>query len=107
MGKIDHFSGFCAEADKQNADHSALEQIDRELDQQFTNIGSFREGRRISREQFWVDASGAIFFQLRYGKQPLELEKGGSHQFRKRSEAIVISGADSAFCSLCFPPREV
>jgi hypothetical protein len=42
MGKIDHFSGFCAEADKQNADHSALEQIDRELDQQFTNIGSFR-----------------------------------------------------------------
>jgi hypothetical protein len=106
VGKIDHFSGFCAEADKQNAHHSASEQIDRELDQRITNIGSFREGRRISREQFWVVASGAIFFQLRYGKQPLSWRKG-SHQFRKRSEAIVISGAGSAFCSLCFPPREV
>ncbi|WP_244541957.1 hypothetical protein [Afipia sp. GAS231] len=41
-------------------------------------IGNFREGKRISREQFWVDGSGAIFFQLRYGKQPLELEKGKS-----------------------------
>jgi hypothetical protein len=29
MGKIDHFSGFCAEADKQNADHSALEQMNK------------------------------------------------------------------------------
>ena len=46
------------------------------LEQQIVKIGSFREGRRISREQFWVDASGAIFFQLRYGKHPLELEKG-------------------------------
>jgi hypothetical protein len=36
----------------------------------------FREGKRISREQFWVDSTGSIFFQLRYGKQPLELEKG-------------------------------
>jgi hypothetical protein len=48
------------------------------IDQQITKIGSFREGKRISREQFWVDSSGAIFFQLRYGKQPLELEKGKS-----------------------------
>jgi hypothetical protein len=48
------------------------------IDQQITKIGSFRDGRRISREQFWVDNSGAIYFQLRYGKQPLELEKGKS-----------------------------
>jgi hypothetical protein len=46
------------------------------IDQQITKIGLFSEGKRISREQFWVDASGAIFFQLRYGKHPLELEKG-------------------------------
>jgi hypothetical protein len=48
------------------------------VEQQILKIGSFREGKRISREQFWVDGSGAIFFQLRYGKQPLELEKGTS-----------------------------
>jgi hypothetical protein len=48
------------------------------IDQQITKIGSFRDGRRISGEQFWVDNSGAIYFQLRYGKQPLELEKGKS-----------------------------
>src|SRR5258707_6749612 len=48
------------------------------IDQQITKIGLFREGKRISREQFWVDGSGAIYFQLRYGKQPLELEKGKS-----------------------------
>ncbi|WP_375777820.1 hypothetical protein ACE103_42795 [Bradyrhizobium sp. ma5] len=45
---------------------------------QITKIGLFREGKRISREQFWVDGAGAIFFQLRYGRQPLELEKGKS-----------------------------
>jgi hypothetical protein len=48
------------------------------IDQQIVKIGLFREGKRISREQFWVDGSGAIYFQLRYGKQPLELEKGKS-----------------------------
>ena len=48
------------------------------IDQQITKIGLFRDGKRISREQFWVDGSGAIYFQLRYGKQPLELEKGKS-----------------------------
>ena len=48
------------------------------IEQQITKIGLFREGTRISREQFWVDGSGAIYFQLRYGKQPLELEKGKS-----------------------------
>ena len=41
-------------------------------------IGLFREGKRIVAEPFWVDGSGGIFFQLRYGKQPLELEKGKS-----------------------------
>src|SRR5688500_1179948 len=48
------------------------------IDAQIVKIGLFREGKRISREQFWIDGSGAIFFQLRYGKQPLELEKGKS-----------------------------
>jgi hypothetical protein len=48
------------------------------LEQQIIKIGSFREGKRISREAFWVDNAGAIYFQLRYGKQPLELEKGKS-----------------------------
>jgi hypothetical protein len=47
------------------------------LDQQIAKISLFRDGRRVSREQFWTD-SGSIFFQLRYGKQPLELEKGKS-----------------------------
>jgi hypothetical protein len=48
------------------------------IEQQIQKIGSFRDGKRISREQFWVDAGGAIYFQLRYGKQPIELEKGKS-----------------------------
>jgi hypothetical protein len=48
------------------------------IDQQIIKIGSFREGKRISREQFWVDGHGSIFFSLRYGKTPLELEKGKS-----------------------------
>jgi hypothetical protein len=46
------------------------------IDQQITKIGLFREGKRISREQFWVDRNGAIYFQLRYGKQPLAVDKG-------------------------------
>lgn len=49
-----------------------------DIEQQIAKIGSFREGRRISRQKFWVNSSGAIYFQLRYGKQPLELEKGKS-----------------------------
>ncbi len=48
------------------------------IEQQIVKIGGFREGARISREAFWVDNAGAIFFQLRYGKLPLELEKGKS-----------------------------
>ena len=48
------------------------------IEQQIVKIGSFREGKRILRETFWVDGTGAIFFQLRYGKRPLELEKGKS-----------------------------
>jgi hypothetical protein len=48
------------------------------IEQQILKIGSFREGHRISRELFWVDSSGTIYFELRYGKQPLELEKGKS-----------------------------
>ena len=49
-----------------------------DIEQQITKIASFREGRRISREKFWLDGSGTIYCQLRYGKQPLELEKGKS-----------------------------
>ena len=49
------------------------------IDHQITKIGSFRDGKRISREKFWVDNSGAIYFQLRYGKQPIELGKGQEH----------------------------
>ncbi len=45
------------------------------IDQQIVKIGLFRDGKRVSREQFWVDGSGTMFFGLRYGKQPLELEK--------------------------------
>ena len=48
------------------------------VEQQIAKIGLFRDGKRISREQFWVDPTGSIYFQLRYGKQPLELEKGKS-----------------------------
>jgi hypothetical protein len=48
------------------------------IEQQINKIGLFRDGKRISREQFWVDSTGAIYFQLRYGKQPLELEKNKS-----------------------------
>jgi hypothetical protein len=48
------------------------------IDQQIAKIGLYREGKRISREQFWVDQGGAVFFQLRYGKQPLEMAKGKS-----------------------------
>ena len=48
------------------------------IDQQILKIGLFREGKRVSREQFWVDGAGNMFFGLRYGKQPLELQKGMS-----------------------------
>lgn len=48
------------------------------LDQQVAKIRLYRDGKRISREQFWLDGSGTVFFQLRYGKQPLEMQKGKS-----------------------------
>ena len=48
------------------------------IDQQIAKIRLYKDGKRISREQFWVDPSGPVFFQLRYGKQPLELQKGKS-----------------------------
>ncbi|MGF6311898.1 hypothetical protein ABIB82_005875 [Bradyrhizobium sp. i1.8.4] len=47
------------------------------IDQQITKISLFREGKRISRESFWVE-NGAIFFGLKYGRTPLELDKGKS-----------------------------
>src|SRR5689334_17357433 len=46
------------------------------IDHQITKIGLFREGKRISKPQFWVDNAGGIFFSLRYGRQPLEIQKG-------------------------------
>jgi hypothetical protein len=48
------------------------------LDQQINKIRLYKDGRRVSREAFWIGEAGAIFFQLRYGKQPLELQKGKS-----------------------------
>jgi hypothetical protein len=48
------------------------------LDSQIIKVGLFREGKRISREQFWVDGSGAVFYALKYGKQPVEIERGKS-----------------------------
>lgn len=48
------------------------------IEQQIAKIASFREGKRISLEAFWVDSSGVIYYALRYGKAPLELEKGKS-----------------------------
>jgi hypothetical protein len=48
------------------------------IDQQILKIGSFREGRRISKEWFWVAGDGVIYLQLKYGKQPLEPQKGMS-----------------------------
>src|SRR6266480_2822040 len=48
------------------------------VEQQILKIASFREGRRISKEAFWVDGSGSIYFALRYGRTPLELDKGKS-----------------------------
>src|ERR1700683_2854145 len=48
------------------------------IEQQIVKIGSFREGRRISRQQFWIEPGGIIYFALKYGKQPLEVEKGKS-----------------------------
>lgn len=60
------------------------------IEQQIVKTGSFREGARIIREAFWVDPSGAIYFQLRYGKQPLELEKGKSTLKGKRCSAATF-----------------
>ncbi len=48
------------------------------IEQQIVKIGRFREGARVSREAFWVDGTGAIFYSLRYGRQPLEIERGKS-----------------------------
>ena len=31
------------------------------IEQQIIKIGLFREGKRISREQFWVDTNGTIY----------------------------------------------
>ena len=87
------------------------------IDQQIIKIGSFREGKRISREQFWVDGHGAIFFQLRYGKQPLELEKGKSTlkaatfddlvaQLDEIKTITVAGGLDDALASCANATRQ-
>jgi len=80
------------------------------IDQQIQKIGLFRDGKRISREQFWVDNAGAIYFQLRYGKQPIELEKGKStlkaatfddlvEQLDQIKTITVAGGLDEALAS--------
>jgi hypothetical protein len=87
------------------------------IEQQIIKIGSFREGKRISREQFWVDNSGAIYFQLRYGKQPLELEKGKSTlkaatwddlvaNLEEIKNATVSGGLDAALAICASQVRE-
>jgi hypothetical protein len=48
------------------------------IDNQITKIGLFRDGKRVSKTQFWSDGAGNLFFSLRYGRAPLELEKGKS-----------------------------
>lgn len=48
------------------------------IDQQLKKIETYRSGGQISREQFWIDGDKTVYFQLRYGKQPLELAKGKS-----------------------------
>ncbi|WP_225646216.1 hypothetical protein [Bradyrhizobium australafricanum] len=55
------------------------------IEQQIAKIGLFREGKRISREQFWVDGAGAIFFQLRYGQAA-----AGSGERQEHSEGIDL-----------------
>lgn len=49
-----------------------------QIDQQINKVGLFREGKRVSRESFWIGENGIIYFHLRYGKQPLEMKKGMS-----------------------------
>src|ERR1700752_2710372 len=49
-----------------------------QLDSEVVKIGLFRDGKRISREQFWVDGTGAVYHALKYGKQPVEIERGKS-----------------------------
>lgn len=49
-----------------------------DIDNQILKIGSYRDGKRVSREKFWLGADGSIYFQMKYGKQPLELQKGKS-----------------------------
>ena len=48
------------------------------LENQMNKIRTFKEGHRVSREKFWIDQQNTIFFQLKYGKSVLELQKGKS-----------------------------
>jgi hypothetical protein len=75
--QIIDFSGLGSEATSNTPILQRRNKLTANIEQQIAKIGSFREGKRISREQFSVDGS-TIYFQLRYGKQPLELEKGKS-----------------------------
>jgi hypothetical protein len=61
------------------------------IEQQIIKVGLFREGKRISREQFWVDGSGAIFFQLRYGNSPSSLRRESPHSRRRHSMTLSSS----------------
>ena len=58
--------------------HKRRNKFAAQIDQQISKVGLFREGKRVSRENFWIGENGAIYFQLRYGKQPLEMKKGMS-----------------------------
>jgi hypothetical protein len=48
------------------------------VEQQIQKAGSCREGRKVSREWFWLAPDGMLYCPLKYGKQPLELDKGKS-----------------------------
>jgi hypothetical protein len=65
-GTSDYLSGFRTEADREHSGPAAPQQV-------------YVQHRSADHEGWPVPhAHGAIYFQLRYGKQPLELEKGKS-----------------------------
>lgn len=46
------------------------------IELQIGKIAALRSGGRISREWFWLSPDKTLYCTLRYGKQPLEIEKG-------------------------------
>ncbi|MEH2473106.1 hypothetical protein V1281_005705 [Nitrobacteraceae bacterium AZCC 2161] len=46
------------------------------IEQQILNIGLFQEGALVSHKHFWIDESAAIYFQLYFFDQRVELKNG-------------------------------